>query len=64
MDYLPPSRHARDLNKEERQQLNRNQVKTIDNLISGAINSIDNLILKTEGPNAQLTKDNEIMNQN
>lgn len=40
------------MNREEREAINRNQVKTIDSLISGAISSIDNLILKTEGPNA------------
>lgn len=37
--------------------LKPSQVKTIDSLISGAISSIDNLILKTEGPNAQLVSD-------
>lgn len=46
------SQGIKDMNREEREAINRNQVKTIDSLISGAISSIDNLILKTEGPNA------------
>jgi hypothetical protein len=33
---------------------NRNQVQTIESLISGAVSSIDNLIQKTENLNGDL----------
>lgn len=51
-NYPAPINSVKETKREEREPLDRNQVKTIDSLILGAISSIDNLILKTEGPNA------------